>query len=299
LVTGANGLVGAAAVRALRTAGASVVRVTHGWPAAGRGDEIVTDLAQGASALVELADLPCDMLVHLAAALPHNPRYPDDDQSADISRRIDATVLSFCRRRSLTCIYASTCGLYDPADGTAKTESSPVTPRSPYFRVKADGEAAFLDLPGACVVRLSAPYGPGLWPTTVLGRFIRAIKQGKTITVWGTGRREQDFIHVDDVATCLVSALTVRAGGIFNVASGKPLSMRTLASTLVAIAGTGNYTVGEVEDPQEFHTARFSILKAAVSLDWTPRVEAVAGLKELLEMPVEDAVRALQGSGRN
>ena len=63
---------------------------------------------------------------------------------------------------------------------------------------------------------------------TVVRRFVERASRGEALLYWGSGARQQDFIHADDVAGACQAALE-HQGGTFNVASGKTVTMRELA----------------------------------------------------------------------
>jgi UDP-glucose 4-epimerase len=267
VVTGASGIVGRAVLAALRGHGNGVVPVVHGRTA--DPDAIALDLAE--SDLTDHVQAP-DAVVHLAAAVPHAAVHGDTDVAADKTRRIDATVHRACGRWGCPVIYASTCGLYDRRDPRIKDEAAPVAATSPYFRAKLESERLMSDLPGACVMRLSAPVGPGLRRGVVLAKFIERARAGQPIQVWGSGRREQDFIAAEDVAAFVALALSKRAHGIFNVASGEPVTMRALAETVVEAIGRGSVQSSDNADPLDGETARYCIAHAAQALGWQPRI---------------------------
>lgn len=269
LVTGAAGLVGRAVVARLGLAGLSVIPVVRTGPTP--ADGLVTDLrlCSVADILRRLPAAP-SAIVHLAAAVPHWARYADTPVSADATKAMDRTIVELSSRTQAPLIYASTCGLYDPADASWKTEAYPVLPRTPYFHAKLEGErlAAGVD---AAILRLSAPYGPGLPPALVLNRFMDQARQGETLQVWGAGSREQDFIAVGDIARAVLSCLIRRQGGVFNIAAGRPISMIELARLVIKAVGGGDVLVGAAPDPAEGHSARYAVIKAARDLDWAPQ----------------------------
>lgn len=285
LVTGAAGLVGRAVVARLGRLPARVIPLVRAAPASGPGpagdDVVVLDLAaEGADLAARVGATP-DCVVHLAAAVPHAARTPDTDDSAAMTARMDRAVFDAAGAWGAHCVYASTCGLYDPRDERPKEESSALVPRSPYFRAKADGEQLFRSGPRCGIVRLSAPYGPGLQPMLVLRRFIETACEDGTLQVWGDGTREQDFISVTDIAEVVAAAVTREATGTYNVASGRAVTMVELARATVEAVGSGQWTRVDRPDPQDGWTARYAIGKAERELGWRPHVDLVDGLRDL------------------
>lgn len=277
LVTGAAGLVGRAVSSLLMRLGVDVVPLVK-RAGAGYPGEIVFDLADVRNNLSGLVQPAPDAVVHLAAAVPHWSRYPDNEENAAATRLMDRRVAAAARTWGARLIYMSTCGLYDPTDDGWKVESCGTVARSPYFSAKADGEAMALAVSGV-VLRLSAPYGAGMSQSLVLPRFVEAVRRDDTIEVWGSGAREQDFIAVEDVAEAVVAALRVDAAGIFNVAQGRPISMHALAKLVIDAIGGGQLSLSGRADPLDGHTARYRIEKAKSLLGWYPQHDLATDLK--------------------
>jgi dTDP-L-rhamnose 4-epimerase len=125
---------------------------------------------------------------------------------------------------------------------------------------------------------LSNPY------TGVLAIFAARYLNGNPPLIFEDGLQRRDFVHVRDVAAGCRLALEVpgAAGGVFNVASGAPLSIREIAErtaaalgTSIAPALTGQYRVGDIRN------CLADIGLARRVLGFQPRVELAAGLTEL------------------
>lgn len=280
VVTGANGIVGRAVMKALAAAGISALAVVRPGSLAA-GGTVALDLGSASAELLKRVAEPPRAIVHLAAAVPHAVEYPDTDATAGLTRRIDGAVAAAASQWRVPVIYASTCGLYDPLSPHWKSEEAVTRIRSPYFAAKLDGERHFLAIADATVLRLSAVYGAGMRKSVVLAKFIEIARSGAPIGLWGSGRREQDFIHASDVASCVIAALDRPGCGILNVAGGKATTMRELAETVVSALGGGRIeSVGE-PDPKENETARYSIARSAQILGWRPQVSLFDGVRSL------------------
>ncbi len=201
-------MVGRAVVNAFGSLGVEVCAVVRRKNATDvHSTEI--DLANSGARLMELVGSPPMVVVHCAAAVPHWDRYPDNEETASATREMDLSVVQAAESWKARLIYVSTCGLYDPRDPSWKTEESPLIPRSPYFSAKLHGESVVKKC-GGIILRISAPYGPGMSPMLVLSRFINGTVAGSPMQVWGKGSREQDFIAAKDVAQAVLAAARVR-----------------------------------------------------------------------------------------
>lgn len=270
LITGAAGVVGRAVAVAFEQEGWFVHRIVHRTSRVAPDAQIV-DLAANDDITRRVADRP-DAIVHLAAAVPHSKEYPDTPDSAGLTRKMDGNVLNAAKAWNCLLVYASGCSLYCREEPDAKREDAPIKDwGSPYFAAKAAGEAACMEYGNGCVLRISSPIGVGLRPNVVMARFVSTARDGKPISLWGSGRREQDFIDVRDIARLCLAVVKQRAHGVFNVASGRTTTMRELAETVVARIGAGSVALAGQPDPNENIYARYDIRKAQAELGWAPR----------------------------
>jgi nucleoside-diphosphate-sugar epimerase len=281
LVTGAAGLVGRAVCAAIAEQHKRVLPLARTRIAEAPANTLAVDLTK--VDLLECVSTSPAAIIHLAAAVPHSSRYPDTEQTALQTMTMDGNVLRAARSWGCPVVYMSTCGLYDRRLLTIKLESNreQIKVESPYFAAKLAGEAKFLELGNATIARLSAPLGRGLKCSVVAARFIAEARKNSTIKLWGSGRREQDFVHVADVATLVLAAIENPKSDIVNVASGTPTTMATLAETVVRVVGSGRIVFADEPDPRDGETARYSIDRAHQLFGWSPRYSLADALRAL------------------
>jgi nucleoside-diphosphate-sugar epimerase len=184
-------------------------------------------------------------------------------------------------------LYISTCSLYERRRDAACDEESPLREKlcSPYLRAKLDGERLFGGRSDVAIMRLSAPLGPGLRTGTVVPAFIMAARNRGTLTVWGDGAREQDFIDTRDTASLIAAWVSSPRFGMFNMAKGEPTTMLELAHAIIDVIGSGSLVQENREDPNAGIRARYDVGKARSSFRWKPRftlrqsIAAISGLK--------------------
>jgi dTDP-L-rhamnose 4-epimerase len=152
-------------------------------------------------------------------------------------------------------------GLLDPRP---VPEDTPADPRNVYAATKLHQEhlcAAYARESGVAltVLRYHNVYGPRMPRDTpyagVASIFRSALAAGRPPAVFEDGGQLRDFVHVRDVAQANVLALTAAepVPGVFNVASGRPLTVGAMARALsAAFPGapepvvTGDYRLGDV-----------------------------------------------------
>jgi nucleoside-diphosphate-sugar epimerase len=270
IVTGADGVVGRGVSRALREAGETVIPVVRRVRPWSHPDSVVCSGPDDPH-WESLGRRPVRAIVHLAAAVPHAAEYPDTEASAALTRALDRRVAALADAVAAPLIYMSTCGLYRRTDPAVKDESAALEAASPYFAAKLEGEALMLTRPATTVFRLAAPVGPGLQPGLVVSRFLARARANADIEVWGSGQREQDFIDVRDCGALIVRSLAAPHPGIFNLASGRAVTMRALADAVVTAVGGGRVCMVPRPDPHDNETARYDITRACNTFQWRPR----------------------------
>jgi UDP-glucose 4-epimerase len=212
------------------------------------------------------------------------------DAEADANRRIDQGVFAAAQRWRASVVFTSSVAVYGgavpPADGLS--EGDPPRPIGAYAaeKVWAEGQGRQLAAAEGCVftsLRVSAPYGPEQRSTTVLRTFVERAARGESLTYWGTGARQQDFIHADDVARACQAALLC-AGGTFNVASGKAVTMLALAEIVARAARLPASAVraSGAPDAGEDRRVAYSIARGRQALGWEPRISLTEGVSSWL-----------------
>ncbi len=155
------------------------------------------------------------------------------------------------------------CG--EPLRPRSIGEAAPLDPRSVYAATKLQQEhlctvfAREREGIDYTALRYHNVYGPRMPRDTpyagVASIFRSAIAAGRGPRVFEDGGQLRDFVHVADVASANLAALERRgAAAAFNVASGSPESILTMAELLAREAGpeapgpevTGEFRLGDV-----------------------------------------------------
>ncbi len=102
-------------------------------------------------------------------------------------------------------IYISSASIYDNS-GLIK-EDSPIFPKSDYAISKLWGEQMALKNSNAVIIRLSSLFGIGMKENTIIPNYVNQALLNGEIQVWGKGERMQNYIHVEDVVSCINSVI--------------------------------------------------------------------------------------------
>ncbi len=233
---------------------------------------------------LEMKDV--DSLMYLSSAIPHS--FLDStwdllDQNLTMHRNI----LRAWKESACHLIYASSCSVYRNSPVPWR-ESNMTMPDNLYAISKLFGEILFYNeyqhgLP-LTILRINAPYGVQNRRKTVVNIFIENALNGADILLHGTGVREQDFIYVPDVARAFWLAHSRKMSGIYNIASGKTVTMLDLAKTIVTLADSDSEIVySGQEDPQEGLKVSIDISKAHNHLGFDPEYSLMDGLAECIQ----------------
>ena len=118
-------------------------------------------------------------------------------------------------------------------------EKSLLNPTNPYAATKAAAEFLVrsyyhsFQLP-TVIVRCNNVYGPNQYPEKLIPKFIKLLREGKKLTVHGTGETRRNFIWADDVA--VATELIYNKGEIneiYNIGTTQEFSVLDVAKILV------------------------------------------------------------------
>lgn len=248
---------------------------------------VEADIADKAA--VDTACAGVERVFHLAARADIVPSIQEPE--AYFRANVDGTfaVLEAARRhgvKRLTYVASSSC--YGIPDAYPTPETAPADPRYPYALTKYLGEqlvmhwAQVYGLP-ANSVRFFNVYGPRARTSgtygAVFGVFLAQLLAGKPLTIVGDGEQTRDFTFVDDVVGALLAvAGSSKAGQIYNVGSGRPVSVNELVRELGSPP-----KVHIPKRPGEPDCTWADITKIKSEIGWAPEVPLSAGVRIMLE----------------
>jgi dTDP-glucose 4,6-dehydratase len=143
------------------------------------------------------------------------------------------------RKARFRFLHVSTDEVYGSLPpGAFFTEESSYDPRSPYSASKAASDhlarswGHTYGLP-VIVTNCSNNYGPCHFPEKLIPLVILNALEGKSLPVYGDGRQERDWLHVEDHVRALVTAVTKgRPGETYLVGGGAPRTNLTVVETV-------------------------------------------------------------------
>jgi UDP-glucose 4-epimerase len=222
------------------------------------------------------------------------------DPVADLRTNVEGTlrILQLCLKYKVPrLIYASSMTLYGDCRNIPTPENEPCHPDSYYGITKHAAEryvhatAMRPDLGfefRVTSLRMFSVYGPGQALDNpyqgVLGIFLGNLLRNEPITIFGNGKQTRDFIYIDDIVDGWVRALDNPASvGVFNLGSGRSLSINQLAESAIAAFGhaPGGYKIVRAPArPGEQRKVQAEISQARSVLGWEPGMTFEAGLAQ-------------------
>ena len=306
LITGGLGFIGSTLARRLVALGADVLIVDSLIPQYGGNwfnlDGIADRVTVNLSDLRDRHVLPHlvrgrDVIFNLVGQTSHLDSMTDPLTDLAINTEAQLHLLEACRKTApdTRIVFASTRQIYGAPSYLPVDEKHPLVPPDVNGINKLAGEFYHLlyhRVHGlrASSLRLTNTYGPRMRikdaRQTFLGIWIRLALEGKPFEVWG-GEQLRDFTYVDDAVEAFLAAVTpATEGKAFNIGGFAPVSLATLAETLIAANAGGASIVKPFPvdrkkiDIGDYH-ADDAAFRAATG--WAPRVDMAEGLKRTLD----------------
>lgn len=274
LVTGGAGFIGSHVVDGLLAAGKRV-RVfddlSTGQPTnLPAGVEFVRGCVADVQALTSAA-AGCAVVYHLAAmaSVAKSLEDPLTCHAVCATGTLNA-LLAAKAAGARRVVYAASSSCYGPAaDPAGLSEDTPLRPLSPYAAAKLAGEhylEAFAASFGVETVRLRFfnIFGPRQRADSpysgVIAIFVGLLTLGKTPVVHGDGLQARDFVYVADAVQAVLKAGDVPgvSGKVFNVGTGRSVTVLDLVNTLNHVLGTN---ITPTHAPARAGDVRFSLAK--------------------------------------
>ena len=239
-------------------------------------------------AAIKAACKDIDTVVHLAAHTRVIESVTNPELNFEINAIGTMNVLRACRDAGVKkFIFASTGGAILGEQEPPVHEGMVPRPVSPYGASKLVGEgycSAFFGSYGLKTValRFSNVYGPYSYHKgSVVAQFFRNLMQKEPLVVYGDGEQTRDFLYVADLVEAILLADKAEAAGeVFQIASGRETSIRTLLDTMKKVLPDLSFDIRyEPSRAGEISRNYASIEKARRMLGYDPTMKLDDGLK--------------------
>jgi UDP-glucose 4-epimerase len=195
-------------------------------------------------------------------------------------------------------IFASSASIYGNEGTLPKKENTMIQPQTPYAIDKFSSEQyvlAYHHLYGLPTTALrffniyginQNPHSPYSGVISIMTKHFELKSKGEnpTFTLFGSGQQTRDFVYVKDVvdASLLVATNAAAVGKVFNVGTGKAVSILDIIKIYEQISGYSlDLTYQQKRNGDIDHS--YSDISLLSSLGYKPRYSIEEGLKEYWE----------------
>jgi len=176
-----------------------------------------------------------------------------------------------------TFLQVSTDEVYGSIATGSATEDTSLAPSSPYSASKAAADLLVrsyqttYDYP-ALITRCTNNYGPYQFPEKVIPLFVTNLLEDRKVPLYGDGRNERDWLHVEDHCRALMTVLEHGTPGeIYNIGADSPMTNMALTQRILEIMGKDESFIEFVTD-RPGHDLRYAVDSSKIrSLGWKPR----------------------------
>jgi len=307
LITGAAGFIGSHLARALLDRGEAVIgldALTDDGALALKHDRLaplrdrsgfdfhqadVADPDHLAGVVDAAPDI--DRIVHLAARAGVRESLAEPLRFVDANVRGQVAVQEAARRlpRIRHIVYASSSSVYGRSTATAFREDDAAdaqesvygaTKRAAELMAQTHAQLYPTPLTG---LRFFTVYGPWGRPDMAYSTFTDAILRGRPLTLYGHGRAQRDFTHIDDIVAGVLASLERPPAGpvphrVYNLGNSHTETVSRFVEVLERACGrTATKHHAELPAGDVPYTAA-EITRARAELGFQPRVGIETGL---------------------
>jgi dTDP-glucose 4,6-dehydratase len=228
------------------------------------------------AAAVEVAMRGCDAVIHFAAE-SHVDRSIYEPAPVIQTNVTGTFILLEVARKILVSrfVHVSTDEVYgDIPAGSFADESFPLQPSSPYSASKAGA-----DLLVRSYVRTYK------FPEKFVPLMISNAIASKALPVYGDGRQQRDWLHVEDNCRGILTVLEKgKIGEVYNVGGLGLEENLTMARRILELTGKPESLLSYVQD-RPGHDRRYALdcKKIQVELGWKPLISLEDGLRQTID----------------
>jgi UDP-glucose 4-epimerase len=235
-----------------------------------------------------------DLVIHLAAQISVQKSIDDPEFTHKVNVEGTVNLLNACVKQNIKKIIAvSSAAVYGVPDDLPLSEKSQTKPISPYGESKLAMENSFKEFSQSsdlnCIIlRLFNVFGEGQSQeyAGVITKFMEKIQSDKPLIIFGDGNNTRDFISIDYVVNFFhlaIEKLDEKKASIYNIATGKQVSINELANLMISISGKKLEIEHSKPLEGDIKHSQASISRAQSELGFFPKVSLGDGIEHLLK----------------
>ena len=186
-----------------------------------------------------------DIVIHLAAKISVKESIKNPSETFHVNVDGTKNVLTACFKNNIkNLIVASSASVYGESQSSEiklseDTEKKPVSPYGESkMKMEQEIKKFILKHKIKCtILRFFNIYGIGQSDeyAGVITKFLENISQDKPLVIYGNGEQTRDFVSIHDVVEAFYCATQSNKNGTYNIASGKSISIKSLAKEISEI----------------------------------------------------------------
>jgi dTDP-glucose 4,6-dehydratase len=240
----------------------------------------------------ETAMRGCDAVVHFAAESHVDRSIYEPAPVIRTNVTGTFTLLEVARKLAISrFVHISTDEVYgDIAPGAHASEDSALQPSSPYSASKAASDLLVRSYVRtykfpALITRSSNNYGPYQFPEKFLPLMITNALDDKPLPIYGDGKQQRDWLHVEDNCSGILAVLERgRIGEIYNIGGSHVQENLSVAKRLLHATGKPENLLRYVMD-RPGHDRRYALnsRKIETELGWKPEIALEDGIRRTVQ----------------
>jgi UDP-glucose 4-epimerase len=237
-----------------------------------------------------------DTCIHLAAKISVTDSILNPYDTLDVNVNGTLNLLEACSAYHVrTFVFASSAAAYGEPKQLPIKEDHLLDPTSVYGATKVAGESlvsAYANLKkieSGISLRFFNIYGKGQSPeyAGVITKFIERLSKGVAPVIYGDGKQTRDFISINDVVGAVLLAIKlgdkISPYDVFNIATGKSISINELAQLMISLSGYDLQPIYEEERKGDIKYNEVDITKSRNILSFVPSSNLGSNLKQMFK----------------
>ena len=237
----------------------------------------------------ESAMRDCEAVIHFAAESHVDRSIYDPSPAIETNVKGTFVLLQVAKKLGIhRFVHISTDEVYgDIAPGAFSNESATLNPSSPYSASKAASDFLVLSYVRtygfpALITRSSNNYGPFQFPEKFLPLMITNALDNKPLPIYGDGKQQRDWLHVEDNCRGILAVLEGgKIGEVYNLGGIAIEENLTMAKRLLRVMGKPETLLTYVKD-RPGHDRRYAMNAEKIEreLGWRPKETFETGIRK-------------------
>lgn len=239
-------------------------------------------------ALYKAIPTETDVIVHLAAKAGVRPSISDPIAYQNVNVTGTQNLLEIAREKKVhQFVFASSSSVYGKNPNVPWKENDTVLqPISPYASTKVSGELlghvySHLYNIRFLALRFFTVYGPRQRPDLAIHKFLKLMKAGDKITLYGDGSTRRDYTFISDIIEGIMSAIlyTDSQYEIVNLGNNKTIELLELVNSIENASNIEAKIEFGPKQPGDVDQTWADLEKASRIFNYSPNYSIMKGLK--------------------